>query len=256
MTHRHLRVGRMLALLSLALALPLVTACGRSERRTATMSADHDSHESSEAPKDSATLRADSVARTRYALLEPGQLGTVVADVVQGWKGPGDQPFSVTLRTMKPKTALFRHFGTVTMLTSMRERTPDLDQYPCTSCHLGRGTVLKDERKPDAHANLKASHPVQIGGLCATCHSAANVEQLTLKTGEHVSLDHTYRVCAQCHFQQVEQWAGGAHGKRLDGWAGRRVVMGCSDCHDPHKPAIGSRTPFRAPHIAPIRGAR
>jgi hypothetical protein len=75
------------------------------------------------------------------------------------------------------------------------------------------------------------------------------VELLALKSGERVTLDHTYRLCAQCHYKVAESWAGGAHGKRLDGWQGRRVVMGCADCHDPHRPAIGSRIPFRAPQL-------
>lgn len=203
---------------------------------------------------DTATLRADSARRARNATLEPGELASVRAEPVTGWTGPGGQPFSVTVRTVTPQTALFRRFGTIALRTSLRERAPDLGQYPCRSCHLGRGTVLNDKRIGDAHQNIKAVHPVQTGGVCSTCHSAGNVELLALKNGESVSLDHTYRLCAQCHYQQAVRWAGGAHGKRLDGWQGRRVVMGCADCHDPHKPAIESRIPFRAPHIERIRG--
>ena len=88
---------------------------------------------------------------------------------------------------------------------------------------------------------------------CSTCHSAGDVELLTLKSGERATLDHTYRLCAQCHFTQAKAWAGGGHGKRLDGWQGRRVLMGCADCHDPHKPATEQRVPFRAPRIERIR---
>ena len=109
--------------------------------------------------------------------------------------------------------------------------------------------VLRDERIKDAHQNIKPVHPKQTGATCATCHAADNVELLALKNGERATLDHTYRLCAQCHFSQAEAWAGGAHGKRLDGWQGRRVVMGCADCHDPHNPAIESRIPFRAPQL-------
>jgi hypothetical protein len=203
---------------------------------------------------DSATLRADSTRRARNASLEPGELATVRVEPVTGWAGPGGLPFSVTVRTVTPQTALFRRFGTIALRTSLRERTPDLGQYPCASCHLGRGTTLNDKRIGDAHQNITAVHPVQTGGICSTCHAAGNVELLSLKNGERVSLDHTYRLCAQCHFQQTERWAGGAHGKRLDGWQGRRVVMGCADCHDPHRPALESRIPFRAPRIERIRG--
>jgi hypothetical protein len=28
------------------------------------------------------------------------------------------------------------------------------------------------------------------------------------------------------------------------GWSGRRVVVGCADCHDPHRPATETRPPM------------
>lgn len=192
----------------------------------------------------------------RDTLLPPGALGFLAAEPATGWKGPGDQPFEVTLRTADPVTALARRFGTITMRTSLRARAPDLGQYPCTSCHLGRAIVLADERRPDAHRNITVVHPSQTGATCSTCHSPTDVEQLTLKSGERATLDHAYRLCGQCHFSQANAWAGGAHGKRLDAWQGRRIVMGCADCHDPHKPALEPRIPFRAPHLERIGGHR
>ena len=197
-----------------------------------------------------AARHADSLRKAANALREPGMLSMVKTERVVGFTGAGQQPFEVTVRTATPATALVRRFGTLTMRNSLRERTPDLGQYPCASCHLGRGVVMADARIGDAHQNIKPVHPLQTGGVCATCHSPDNVEQLTLKSGQKASLDHAYRLCAQCHFSQAEAWAGGGHGKRLDGWQGRRVVMGCADCHNPHHPAIEPRIPFRAPRIA------
>jgi formate-dependent nitrite reductase cytochrome c552 subunit len=107
--------------------------------------------------------------------------------------------------------------------------------------------VLSDQRITDAHQSIRAVHPAQTSATCSTCHAADNVELLSLKSGERATLNQSYRLCAQCHFRQVEAWAGGGHGKRLDGWQGRRVVMGCADCHDPHRPTIETRIPFRAP---------
>lgn len=205
---------------------------------------------------DTARAGADSVLTIAKATLEPGALGTVVSAPVDGWKGPGDQPFEVTLRTTDPASVLSRRFGTITLGTSLRARAPDLGQYPCTSCHLGRRMVLADDRVADAHDNIRSMHPAQTGAICSTCHAPDNVELLALKSGERATLDHAYRLCAQCHFSQAESWAGGAHGKRLDGWQGRRVVMGCADCHDPHAPALEPRIPFRAPQIERIRGRR
>ena len=163
------------------------------------------------------------------------------------------EPFEVAIRTTDPTSGHARTFGTITMKTALRTRTTDLGNYPCTSCHLGRRIVMRDERIADAHRNIRPEHPDRTGRTCATCHSADNVEMLALKSGERATLDHAYRLCAQCHFSQAESWAGGAHGKRLDGWQGRRVVMGCADCHDPHRPAVEKRVPFRAPQIHRIR---
>lgn len=180
---------------------------------------------------------------------QPGELATVRAAPVEGWVGPDERPFEVTLRTREPASVLARRFGMITLATSLRSRTPDVGQYPCTSCHLGRRIVMADERVTDAHQNIQPLHPEQTGAACATCHSSDDVELLSLKSGEHATLDHAYRLCAQCHFEQAEAWAGGGHGKRLDGWQGRRVVMGCADCHDPHRPALVPRIPFRAPSL-------
>lgn len=181
--------------------------------------------------------------------VEPGALATVASAPVAEWKGPGNRPFEVTVRTIDPVSSTSRKFGTTTLRTSLRARTPDIGQFPCTSCHLGRAIVMADERVKDAHQNIKPVHPKQTGAACSTCHAPDNVELLALKSGERVTLDHTYRLCAQCHYSQAEAWAAGAHGKRLDGWQGKRVILGCAECHDPHKPAIEQRIPFRAPQL-------
>jgi hypothetical protein len=186
--------------------------------------------------------------------LEPGALATVASVPVTEWKGPGNKPFEVTVRTVDPVSSTSRKFGSITLRTSLRARTPDIGQFPCTSCHLGRAIVMGDQRVKDAHQNIKPVHPKQTGAACSTCHAPDNVELLALKSGERATLDHTYRLCAQCHFSQAEAWAAGAHGKRLDGWQGKRVVLGCADCHDPHKPGIEQRIPFRAPQLERRRG--
>jgi hypothetical protein len=191
-----------------------------------------------------------AAAAGRNDSLEPGTLATVRAVPVEGWRGPGGRAFEVALRTRDVESGHARRFGTITLRTTLRGPSPDLVQYPCTSCHLGRTVAMKDTRIGDAHQNIQPRHPELLGAVCSTCHSPEAVEMLALRTGERVGLDHSYRLCAQCHFAQAEAWAVGAHGKRLDGWQGRRVVMGCSDCHDPHRPALVPRIPFRAPTIS------
>lgn len=244
MSHRRPAVLTVGAALALALA-----ACTFEERHAleppgAHAAASHEGAEGVEAP-----AAGDSAAPDTSDRIQPGMLRAVEAEPAFGWSGPGGKPFEVEVRTADPATANVRRFGTISMRNSARERSPDLGQYPCTSCHLGRGMVLRDERIKDAHQNIRPEHPKQTGATCSTCHAPDNVELLALKSGERATLDHTYRLCAQCHFSQAESWAGGAHGKRLDGWQGRRVVMGCADCHDPHAPWLESRIPFRAPTL-------
>lgn len=199
------------------------------------------------------TVRTDS-ARARAARatnLEPGALQTVVRTSVDLWKGPGGRTFDVSTGASERESGHARRFGSITRPIALRTRS--LGQNPCTSCHLGRKVVMADKRIADAHQNVRPEHPEQTGALCSTCHATDNVELLTLLSGERATLDESYRLCAQCHFTQVEEWAAGAHGKRLDGWQGQRVLMICTDCHDPHRPAVGQAIPFRAPRIERIR---
>jgi uncharacterized protein YlaI len=200
------------------------------------------------------TLRspAELAAAVLNATRQPGALATVSAAPVDLWTGPGKQPFEVATRTSEREAGHARSFGSITLQTALRTRP--LGQYPCTSCHLGRKVVMAEKRIADAHQNVQPVHPKQTGALCSTCHAADNVELLTLESGERATLDESYRLCAQCHFAQADAWAHGAHGKRLDGWQGRRVVMGCADCHDPHQPALQPRIPFRAPQLERPRG--
>lgn len=235
--------------------LGLSAACAERDRSAEERRAELGSLHGDPVP-DTARADPDSAVIAANLRIEPGALGSVAAAPVDLWKGPGEGAFEVTIRTGDPASNIARRFGNITRRVSLRERAADLGQYPCTSCHLGRRMVLADDRVADAHQNITVSHPRQTGGACSTCHSPDNVELLALKSGEQATLDHTYRLCAQCHFSQAESWAAGAHGKRLDGWQGRRVVMGCADCHDPHKPALERRIPFRAPRIERTRGGR
>jgi hypothetical protein len=228
--------------ISLAAALTMFGCRGRHDAARVSLPAGAD------------TLRspAESAAAILNAAREPGALATVPAAPVVLWSGPGNRPFEVATRTSEREAGHARRFGSITLQTALRARS--LGQYPCTSCHLGRKVAMAEKRVADAHQNVQPVHPKQTGALCSTCHAADNVELLALENGERASLDESYRLCAQCHFAQANAWAGGAHGKRLDGWQGRRVVMACSDCHDPHQPAVQSRIPFRAPQIERTQG--
>lgn len=187
----------------------------------------------------------------------PSALRSVAIEPVQGgWTGPGGRDFYVALRSRQEGTYRYRPFGQEVFYLGLRLDEPEITHMPCSSCHEGQGRA--EERAQGglerAHRNIQPVHPEQTGARCLTCHAAADVGRLQLGVGGTVSIDHAYRLCAQCHFQQVESWAYGAHGKRLVGWRGRRVVMTCADCHDPHRPAAVKRIPMAGPSLpGPLR---
>ena len=237
------RTGIATAMLCLGLAW-VFAGCAERGRTVR----DHRAPTADMTPSDSAAAPAATVR------LEPGAPRTVQVVPVQGWTGPGRRAFYVAARTSERDMGHPRKYGSITLQTAIRARA--LGQYPCTTCHLGKRVVMADERIADAHQNIQPVHPKQTGAHCSTCHAAEDVQRLALLNGERATLDESYRLCAQCHFAQVDAWAHGAHGKRLDGWQGRRVVMGCADCHDPHQPALAQRLPFPPPRIERIREPR
>ena len=122
-------------------------------------------------------------------------------------------------------------------------RTPTVKKYPCTVCHMVpleqmRGAPGSAKR---AHWDVKLQHAPATIMTCATCHGPTG--QLRTLQGAPVDFDHSYRLCAQCHTHQAEDWAAGAHGKRTAGWAPPRVVMACVQCHNPHQPRWDTRWP-------------
>lgn len=177
----------------------------------------------------------------------PSALHDVVAEPVRGrWTGPGGRPLHVAVRSRPEADYRYRRIGRRTFYLGLRLTEPDPPDGSCTSCHQGQGIIdgRQGEERDGIHQNIQPVHPAQTGAQCLTCHAADDVGRLRLERGGSTSLDHSYELCAQCHFREVESWAFGAHGKRLVGWRGRRVIMTCADCHDPHRPATEPRIPM------------
>lgn len=125
-------------------------------------------------------------------------------------------------------------------------RSGEITQYPCSSCHIEPLADLQSAQglaAPKAHWNIEIDHADESVMTCTTCHSSDNMDTLHTLTNEPVSFDHSYQVCAQCHSGIAEDWAGGAHGKRVGGWTPPRVVNNCTDCHNPHQPQWDIRWP-------------
>ena len=183
---------------------------------------------------------------------EPQLMRTLVAVSVVGFTGPGGKPFEVASRMSPADANLHRQIGMKTFALPLRRSAAALTQYPCSTCH--QGTTVTARRNVPAHDNIRPVHPHFANGACTTCHVGSSVDQLVLPGGGTATLDQSYRLCAQCHASQVTAWAGGGHGKRLVSWGGRRVVMACTACHDPHRPALEARLPFPGPRIRRTSG--
>lgn len=170
----------------------------------------------------------------------------VFSTPVLGRLGPGGNSFEVARRTSE-RVGHQRRIGRKTYSIAMR--SDNLTYYPCSSCHVSGRPFIHDERTADAHQDIQPVHPAEVNAECRACHVVDDPGWLTLAGADPVPLNEAFRLCAQCHFLEVEAWAGGAHGKRLDGWRGPRVVMSCTDCHNPHSPGIPTRIPFPGPRV-------
>ena len=134
-------------------------------------------------------------------------------------------------------------------------RGESLRRFPCRECHTEPLARLVAQRRGErkAHWEIELRHASTATMTCAICHAGGPMESLRTLNGQAVDFDHGYQVCAQCHVGQVRDWAGGAHGKRLGGWAPPRVVVSCAACHDPHQPRLPKRWPSRSSRLLTTR---
>ena len=122
-------------------------------------------------------------------------------------------------------------------------RKDKIERFKCSQCHNNKPVSISGAAEM-AHGDIKLDH----GGVekplsCFTCHNKEVRDALETEAGVIVDMDHSYQLCAQCHFRQKKDWVGGAHGKRVSYWAGKRVVKSCVSCHNPHSPRFKKRWP-------------
>jgi len=129
--------------------------------------------------------------------------------------------------------------GTFKVLT----RKDSMERFRCSVCHTDKIPQARDSSL-FTHGDIKINHGREEDGLsCADCHHDKERDFLVGKKGESVDFDHSYLLCGKCHFRQLSDWVGGAHGKRVKYWAGERVVNNCATCHNPHSPRFAKRMP-------------
>lgn len=120
--------------------------------------------------------------------------------------------------------------------------------YPCSNCHSENLDILKSKHEvlgKKAHWDIKLKHASVDVMTCTTCHTENDMDNLHSITNKKIAFDNSFKVCAQCHQEQHKDWAGGAHGKRIGGWATPIVKKTCVNCHNPHQPSFIKRLPSR-----------
>ena len=122
-------------------------------------------------------------------------------------------------------------------------RKDKIERFKCSQCHNNKSVRIAQAAEM-AHGDIKLDHGGREKPLsCFTCHNKEERDSLETEGGVKVDMDHSYQMCAQCHFRQLKDWVGGAHGKRVSYWAGNRVVKSCVSCHNPHSPRFKKRWP-------------
>lgn len=130
---------------------------------------------------------------------------------------------------------------------TVQRRDKESKFQPCSRCHEEGDTDPEPRR-------LKTRHTKKIdhGGnrfWCLTCHDGDNMDFLRNSRNEQVGFERSYLICGSCHADRQRDWYFGGHGKRVSGWNGDRVILACTQCHDPHSPAQEPRKPRPPPPV-------
>jgi hypothetical protein len=135
-------------------------------------------------------------------------------------------------------------------------RLERIEKAPCERCHLNppQALMARQSKEPrTAHWSIELRHATESVMNCSTCHGQEKMTALRTLNGAVVAFDHSYQLCGQCHSRQLQDWAGGAHGKRAGGWTPPRVVYNCVECHNPHQPRLQGRWPAVRGEASKIR---
>ena len=123
------------------------------------------------------------------------------------------------------------------------ERKGKIKSFACIECHSEPLTKMKSSVGQKAHWDIKLNHANSETMNCTTCHNGEDMNALNTLTGKKIDINLSHKLCAQCHSSQFEDWKGGAHGKKVAGWAPPRASMTCVNCHNPHSPSFETRWP-------------
>lgn len=147
-------------------------------------------------------------------------------------------------------------------------RRPDTARPDCSSCHEKLWQSAKqrgeDATKPrlgivndnitayhaSFHARPDADHPERPKASCNQCHATHDFSVPPKGTPERNTWRLTIpQTCgAQCHEEQLEEYEGSAHGKKVIGEGDPKGAI-CTDCHSTHAIVGASSEPFKIRNV-------
>jgi hypothetical protein len=185
-----------------------------------------------------------------------------------------DEALARLMAERKPVRAATARGQTITDAPTFKV-IPRLDRirnYPCTKCHDNKFVDPRVRELQDEHTKLTFEHGGGRFWCYDACHKGTDINNLVSLRGRPITYDESYKLCTQCHFQRLD-WFFGGHGKRqgawenpreiprtaeemkiedrnqIGRWTGERVILTCTECHDPHSPSIKSFEPSPPPKI-------
>jgi hypothetical protein len=121
----------------------------------------------------------------------------------------------------------------------------------CDSCHGIFDSGLEESEVRNQHLEIKLEHG--LNARCYNCHSRENRNHLILPGDVEIGFSEVQRLCASCHGPTFRDWSAGIHGKSRGSWemdSPERSLMLCTECHDPHHPAMRPMAPLPGPTSA------
>jgi hypothetical protein len=185
-----------------------------------------------------------------------------------------DEALAKLMATRKPIRAATARGETIADAPTFKV-APRLDRirnYPCTKCHDNKFVDRRVRELQDEHTKLVFEHGGGRFWCYDACHKGTDMDNLVSLRGRPVSYDESYKVCGQCHYQRLD-WYFGGHGKRqgawedqrdvpkvadelkvedrdkIGQWKGERMILNCTECHDPHSPSIKPFEPSPPPKV-------
>jgi hypothetical protein len=127
----------------------------------------------------------------------------------------------------------------------------------CETCHMLFESRAEAASSLKQHTEIRLDHG--LNSRCYNCHSIEDRNKLVLHDGSLLGYEQVVDLCAKCHGPTFRDRERGTHGKTLGSWdaaSGEMRRLKCTECHDPHSPAIPGMKPLPGPNTMRMGAGR